>query len=72
MTKDLGEAVKWYRKAAVQGLAQAQMNLGLCCFYGLGTAKDPREAEKWFRKAADQGNTGAKLFLDQIEAQSRK
>ena len=29
MPQDYGEAVKWYRRAADQGDAQAQYNLGL-------------------------------------------
>ena len=36
VTKDDSAAVKWYRKAADQGVAKAQYNLGLMYEYGRG------------------------------------
>ncbi|MBQ4479124.1 MAG: sel1 repeat family protein [Victivallales bacterium] len=57
------EAVKWFRKAAGQGLAEAQYNLGVCYATGLGVEQDYAEAVKWFRKAAEQGNAGAQVAL---------
>ncbi len=53
--KDPKEAVKWYRKAADQGHAGAQHNLGWMYANGEGGERDPKEAVKWYRKAADQG-----------------
>ncbi|KAJ3332397.1 hypothetical protein HDU93_009107 [Gonapodya sp. JEL0774] len=55
VAKDFGEAVKWYRKAADQGLDIAQYSLGLCYKNGEGVAEDFGEAVKWLMKAADQG-----------------
>ena len=49
------EAVKWYRKAAEQGHAAAQNNLGAMYANGQGVARSDAEAVKWFRKAAEQG-----------------
>jgi hypothetical protein len=63
VAKDPVEAAKWYHKAAEQGHASAQYNLGWCFMYGQGVAKDPVEAVKWYRKAADQGNVGAQFNL---------
>ena len=63
MTKDLYEAVKWFRKAAEQGHAKAQFNLGLCYDEGNGVTKDPVEAVKWYRKAAEQGDAKAQYNL---------
>ena len=40
------EAVKWYRKAAEQGLAEAQSALGSCYANGRGVDKDYLEAIK--------------------------
>src|SRR5258705_511592 len=40
VTKDEGEAVKWYRKAADQGFARAQASLGLGYYLGDGVIKD--------------------------------
>jgi TPR repeat protein len=57
--KDDKEAVKWYRKAAEQGLADAQCKIGR--HYVLGM--DYKEAAKWYHKAAEQGNAYAQLNL---------
>ena len=56
-------AVKWYRKAAEQGYAQAQFDLGCCYAAGLGVAEDEAESVKWWRKAAEQGNVTAQFIL---------
>ena len=42
-------------KAAEQGVAAAQYNLGVMYANGQGVAANPQEASKWFLKAADQG-----------------
>jgi tetratricopeptide (TPR) repeat protein len=52
--KDYVEAVKWFRKAAEQGHALAQYNLGCCYDNGYGVSKDYLVAAKWYRKAAYQ------------------
>ena len=54
--KDFDKALKWYGKAANQGNAVAQCNLGVIYQNGYGAAKDYDEALKWYRKAAEQGN----------------
>jgi TPR repeat protein len=61
--QDYAEAVKWYRKAADQGLAEAQYNLGSCYAKGQGVPKDLAEMVKWYRKAADQGLAQAQYRL---------
>ena len=53
----------WYRKAADQGIAEAQFNLGVMYRDGQGVTQDYAEAVKWFRKAADQGNADAQFNL---------
>ena len=63
VTKDLVEAVKWYRKAADQGDAFAQFNLGVCYESGADVAKNQIEAVKWYRKAAEQGTARAQFNL---------
>ena len=57
------EAVVWYRKAADQGYAGAQFELGRCFANGWGVTKDYNEAVRWFRKAADQGHAEAQYEL---------
>jgi TPR repeat protein len=46
------EAPKWYMKAAEQGYAPAQNNLGLEFEDGKAVPQDYDEAVKWFRKSA--------------------
>jgi TPR repeat protein len=63
VSKDYEEAVSWYKKAAYQGNAMAQKNLGNLYRTGHGVPKDRKEAIKWCEKAADQGNEYAKKEL---------
>src|ERR687891_693312 len=63
VAKDEAEAVKWFRKAAEQNLADAQFSLGVCYAIGQGVAKDDAEAVKWFRKAAEQNYARAQYNL---------
>jgi TPR repeat protein len=64
------EAVKRYQKAADQGDAEAQMNLGGMYENGQGVEQDDKEAFKWYQKAfkwyqkaADQGDAEAQMNL---------
>jgi TPR repeat protein len=57
------------RKAAEQGDASAQYNLGLMYASGLGTPQDYTQAAFWFRKAAEQGDTGAQRQLGYLYVQ---
>ena len=61
--KNYTQAVKWFRKAAEQGYAGAQHNLGVCYCNGWGVEMDYYEAVKWFRKAAEQGYASAQCSL---------
>lgn len=63
VAKDEREAVKWYRKAAEQGVTIAQLLLGLMYAEGRGVTKDDYEAVKWYRKSAEQGNVDAQFAL---------
>jgi TPR repeat protein len=69
--KDDVETVKWLRKAAEQGFAEAQNNLGLMCVLGRGVSQDDAEAVKWFRKAAEQGYAAAQFNLGEMRRQGR-
>ena len=55
--------MKWFRKAANLGNADAQNNLGHCYFYGLGVTEDIPQAIEWYRKAANKGNADAQYSL---------
>jgi TPR repeat protein len=52
------EAAAWYRKAAEQGNAEAQTNLGVLYEQGQGVPQNFKEAAAWHRKAAEQGHAG--------------
>ncbi|MDC0588606.1 sel1 repeat family protein, partial [Porticoccaceae bacterium] len=64
-------AVKWYRKAADQGDASAQFNLGIMYANGEGVPENDSEAVKWYRKAADQGDTSAQSNLGYMYARGK-
>ena len=57
------ETVSKLRKAAEQGDAEAQYNLGVRYANGEGVPEDYKEAVKWFRKAAEQGTAKAQCNL---------
>ena len=60
---DPEEALNWYRKAAEQGVPEAQIALGDVYATGRGVAVDHDEARRWFDKAAGQGHEGAAARL---------
>jgi len=53
------EAVKWTRKAAEQGDALGQNNLGVMYSAGRGVPQSDTEAVRWYRQAAEQGHAAA-------------
>lgn len=57
------EKVDWYQKAAEQGLAEAQLKLGLCYDNGLGVLKNYTNAIYWYKRASEQGYYKAKNNL---------
>jgi TPR repeat protein len=54
-TQDYKQAVYWYTKAAEQGYATAQTNLGLMFANGQGSPKNNVLAYVWWNIAAAQG-----------------
>ena len=51
------------RKAAEEGDAWAQTELGVCYYYANGVPQDYIEAAKWLRKATEQGYASAQYNL---------
>lgn len=49
------EAYKWFMKAAEQGYAVAEYNIGVCYLEGLGVKRNTADAFNWTMKAAKQG-----------------
>ncbi len=64
VAKDDAEAVRWYRLAAEQGHAVAQVSLGKILLHGgVGVARDRAEAIRWFRLVAAQGSSLVAAYL---------
>jgi TPR repeat protein len=63
LAKNYKAASDKYLKAAEQGYAIAQYNLGFMYDNGRGLTQSSSEAVKWFRKAAEQGHALAQLNL---------
>ncbi len=61
--KDYIQAIAWYQKAANQGHAEAQSNLGRIYYRGLGVEYDVIKANVWYQKAANQGHAEAEYGL---------
>jgi TPR repeat protein len=53
--KDEAKAVEWYTKAAEQGHALSQYDLGFMWLLGEGTAQDTLKGMEWLNKAGEQG-----------------
>lgn len=65
------EAMRWYRLATEQGLAEAQNKLGVMYFYGRGVVQNYAEAVRWFRQAAEQGHAEAQTSLGVMYAEGQ-
>ena len=61
--QEYGEAVRWYRKSAIQGNGMAQMALGMMYFDGKGVTKSHQAAFTWLKPAAEQGEPLAQVTL---------
>ena len=66
---DAAAAVAWYRRAAEQGDARAQYNLGGMYREGRGVPPDAAGAVAWYRRAAEQGHTRAQYNLGGMYAE---
>ena len=60
---DYFKAITWFKKSAVQGLAESQMAFGICYLYGTGVENNNENAYYWFKKSAEQGYAAAQLKL---------
>lgn len=61
-----GHAERWYEKAANQGHAKAQYELGCLYDYGRGVEKDEAKAFYWYEKAAQQDHDFSQYSLGEI------
>ena len=65
---DYGPAAEWFRKAANQGLPQAQQQLGELLKQGKGVSLDKFEAYVWLLISFQAGNTTVANDLQELEA----
>jgi hypothetical protein len=69
VARDPVQAIDWYRKAAAQGVAEAQFKLGFAYAYGKAingavvVPQDSARAVRWYRSAAEQGHAAAQNNL---------
>ena len=61
--QDAAEAFRWFRLAAEQGHASAQVLLGAMYATGRGVPQDEAEAVRWYRLSAEQGHATAQYNL---------
>ena len=71
MDQSYAKAVEWYRKAAEQGNATAQTNLGYMYAEGRGVDQSYAKAVEWYRKAAEQGDALAQNKLGYMYAEGQ-
>ena len=67
VAKNYQESLKWYKKAAIQGDAKAQVLIGAMYAAGRGVAKNYIKAYKWFSLSASKGNKNADNLLSILE-----
>ena len=61
--QDAAEAVRWFEKAAAQGITGAYERLGALYGAGVGVDPDPVQAAHWFERAAALGDLDAVTHL---------
>ena len=52
--RDFIQAARWFQKAAENDSPEAQSNLGLCYYFGLGVVQNYETAAYWYGKAAEK------------------
>lgn len=72
MPIDAKSAVHWYTEAANQGVAPAQLNLGIMYLKGEGVAHDLVQAKFWLERAAQLGDNRASYALAILEEKEQK
>jgi uncharacterized protein len=69
--KDLGKALKWFRRASAGGDIDAINMVGRCLDNGWGTPEDPAAAAEQYRRAADAGHAWAQYNLGHLYLDGR-
>jgi TPR repeat protein len=61
--RDAAAAAAWYRRAAEQGNAEAQLAIAGLYYQGEGVPRNYATALEWFRAAASQGSATAQASI---------
>ena len=65
------QAFAWYKSAADQGLAAAQLNVGRMLIDGKGTSKNEALGREYLEKAASRGDNRASFNLAMLDEKKR-
>ena len=63
----MASAAKWFERAASQGYARSQYEIGLHYAYGFGVAQDLAKAEDWLLLAIRNGQVEARRSLEGLK-----
>ena len=69
--QNYSEALRWWRKAAAQGLSAAELNLGDSYLNGWGVPVDAWQAIAWYERAAERGDATGDLNLANVYDKGR-
>jgi TPR repeat protein len=69
---DLRESTMWFRKAAEQGIVDAQVIHGIRYETGQGVPVNEHEALRWYRQAADSGDAAGQYDLGILYASGKQ
>lgn len=69
-SEDIAEAAKWFRKAADNGLVEAQVVMAALSDIGQGVSQDYTAATNWYEKAAGQGHEPSRGILNYYKNQA--
>lgn len=72
IAKDASKAAYWYERAAKQGVAPAQLNLGIMYLRGEGVAYDIDKAKVWLEQAAQLGDNRATYALAVLDEREKR
>jgi uncharacterized protein len=68
---DTQQAIDWFRKAAAQSYAPAELQMGQLYDFGFGVSQDDVEALAWYRKAAEHGSAAAQRAVGDFYRKGR-
>jgi len=68
---NLGQALRWFERAAKNGSAKAQYDLGVIYYYGIGSPPDPAKAQSFLEAAARQDYGPASTLLGLIASEDQ-